>query len=181
MADQSAEAPNPALTVVIVGVTGDLTRRLLFPALHRLVAMGQLGADTRVVGYAIDDWTTAQMVTHLHDGVGEFGDGVDEAVWPALAASMTYVKGDLSTEKIEALCALVTGPAIFYLALPPTLFAQAATALGAAGLAHQDGGWRRLVVEKPFGTSLDTAVTLQAELSAHWGEDQLFRIDHFLG
>lgn len=177
----STSEPILPLTVVIVGVTGDLTRRLLFPALHRLVAMAQLDAAIRVVGYAIDDWTTAQMVTHLHDAVGEFGDGVDEAVWPTLAASMTYVKGDLSTQNIEALCALVTGRAIFYLALPPTLFAQAATALGAAGLANQDGGWRRLVIEKPFGTSLDTALTLQAELSVHWSEDQLFRIDHFLG
>lgn len=169
------------LTVVIVGASGDLTRRLLFPALHRLISLGRLPRSLHIVGYAIEKWSTADLLAHLRDGVDQFGDGVDNLVWPEITANTTYVQGDLSAESIKALCALVHGPAVFYLALPPNLFGQAASALGEVGLANEDAGWRRLVIEKPFGTSLETAEQLQADLQAHWRENQLYRIDHFLG
>lgn len=74
------------VTIVILGASGDLTRRLLFPAVHRLLALGRLPASTRIVGYAIDAWTTDQFVAHLRDGVEQFGDGVDEGVWSGIAA-----------------------------------------------------------------------------------------------
>ncbi len=174
-------APAEASTFVILGGSGDLTRRLLFPALHRLMALGRVATTLKVIGYAIEDWTTAQFVNHLREGVAQFGDGVDEEVWAAFTVHAQYIQGDLTPEKVAALSEVVTGPAIFYLALPPTLFSQAATSLGVAGLAEEASGFRRLIIEKPFGTSADSAAVLQQQLRDHWEEHQLYRIDHFLG
>lgn len=171
----------PACTFVILGGSGDLTRRLLFPALHRLMALGRVPATVKVIGYAIEDWTTQQFIDHLHEGVDQFGDGVDEAVWTEFAKHAQYIQGDLTPDKVAALSSVVSGPAVFYLALPPTLFSQAATSLGVAGLSDESSGFRRLIIEKPFGTSLDSAAVLQQQLRAHWEEHQLYRIDHFLG
>jgi glucose-6-phosphate 1-dehydrogenase len=172
---------NQPATIVIVGASGDLTRRLLFPAIHRLMALGRVPLETRIVGYAMDDWTTDSFVEHLRDGVEQFGDGVDPTAWKSIAANTTYVCGTLDAEPMHGLDALVSGPAIFYLALPPTLFGDAAEAIGAAGFSDETAGWRRLVIEKPFGTGVASAAALQAQLLQHWHEDQLFRIDHFLG
>jgi glucose-6-phosphate 1-dehydrogenase len=175
-------APNtPASTLVILGASGDLTRRLLFPAIHRLMALGRLATDTKVVGYAMEEWSTQEFVQRLKEGVDEFGDGVDDAVWDSFAANAEYISGDLTPEKLSALTKVVSGPAVFYLALPPTVFAPAAAALGELGLADEAQGFRRLVIEKPFGTSLESARALQASLRQHWAESQLYRIDHFLG
>ena len=167
-------------TIVILGASGDLTRRLLFPAIHRLMANGLLDPSTRIIGYAIDTWTTEQFVAHLREGVEQFGGGVDDDVWAKFSATARYSSGNLDAAGLAAL-ADITGPALFYLALPPALFGPAATALGQAGLAQEDAGWRRIVVEKPFGNDLASACALQSELEANWREDQIMRIDHFLG
>ena len=169
------------LTIVILGASGDLTRRLLFPALHRLLADHRLPANTRVVGYAIEDWTTEQFLDHLRAGVDQFGDGVDGAAWASIAAGSTYVRGDLTDASMALLKPLVGGAALFYLALPPALFAPAATVLATAGLADQTSGWRRLIVEKPFGTDVASARALHDNLLGGWQESQILRIDHFLG
>lgn len=175
-------ASNLPPTLVIAGASGDLTRRLLFPAIHRLVADGLLPIDTRIVGYAIDELTTEQFLDRLRHGIEEHGGGLDQRAWAALSANAVYLQGDLTPDAVAALASHTTGPSVFYLALPPTLFGQAAAALADAGLAAEhDDNWRRLVVEKPFGTSLDTANALQAQLLAGWREEQIFRIDHFLG
>ncbi|MEZ5411324.1 MAG: glucose-6-phosphate dehydrogenase [Acidimicrobiales bacterium] len=174
-------SPSPP-TLVILGGSGDLTRRLLFPAIHRLVADGLLPIDTRIVGFAIDELTTEQFLDRLRRGVEEHGGGLDQSAWAALSANATYLQGDLTPDALKALAPHTVGPSVFYLALPPTLFGTAAAALADAGLAAEhDGSWRRLVIEKPFGTSLDTAGALQAQLLAGWREEQIFRIDHFLG
>ncbi len=170
----------PDKTIVILGASGDLTRRLLFPALHRLLSLGRV-RNVRLVGFAVEDWTTAEFLEHLHAGVMTFGDGVDETAWATLVVNASYVRGELTPKSLKALAPLVVGDAVFYLALPPGLFGQAAAALGEAGLADEVSGARRLVIEKPFGTSSATAVELQSKLAASWREDQIFRIDHFLG
>ena len=177
----SGDRPVTPVTLVIVGASGDLTRRLLFPAVHRLIALGRIPVSTRIVGYAIDDWSTAAFLDHLRQGVADFGDGVDETAWAAISANTTYVAGDLDASKMAGLVPLVTGPAVIYLALPPALFGPAASALGACGLADESSGWRRLVIEKPFGIDSASAVALQTELTKQWNEGQLYRIDHFLG
>ena len=172
---------DPGVTIVIIGATGDLTRRLLFPALHRLLALGRLPLDTRIVGFAVDDLSTEVFVDRLRQGVEEFGGGVDPAAWAAITTNTTYVRGEVDAEHFAPLKELIVGPALFYLALPPALFGPAAEALGVAGFADQSHGWRRLVIEKPFGTDVASAAALEAQLKAHWVEGQLFRIDHFLG
>ena len=172
---------NPSPTIVILGASGDLTKRLLFPAIHRLMAVGRLPIDTKIVGYAIDEWTTEQFVTHLREGVEQFGDGVDKTVWSSIETTARFVAGDLDPARVAQLESVVTGPVLFYLALPPGLFPTAAAGLGAAGFADESTGWRRLVVEKPFGTDLASAGALQDSLRTHWREDQILRIDHFLG
>ena len=177
----SSTSVTSVTSIVILGATGDLTKRLLFPAIHRLMSTGRVSASTRLIGFAMEDWTTEQFLANLHDGVSSYGDGVDETVWAQISSTATYVKGELDGAHVGALTSLITGPAVFYLALPPPLFGTAATALGEVGLADETSGWRRLVIEKPFGTSLDTAAALQTQLRTHWQEQQLFRIDHFLG
>jgi glucose-6-phosphate 1-dehydrogenase len=169
------------VTIIILGASGDLTSRLLFPALHRLMASDRLATSTRIVGYAMDDWSTEQFVAHLRDGVERFGDGVDETVWAAIEGTIRYVSGEVDLDHIGALHEFVHGSVLFYLALPPPLFAQAADALGASGYAEDTDGWRRLVVEKPFGNDSASAAALQTSLRTRWREDQILRIDHFLG
>ncbi len=175
------QASHADCTFVILGATGDLTRRLLFPAIHRLMANGKVSLKMKFVGYGMETWTSEEFVNHLRDGVEQFGEGVDKAVWTEFTKGAEYLSGDLTPEKLRSLISVVTGPAVFYLALPPALFAQAAASLGALGLANESAGFRRLVIEKPFGTSLETAKQLQAALLVNWSEGQLFRIDHFLG
>src|SRR5438105_6846952 len=89
--------------------------------------------------------------------------------------------GDISVESMRSLAGALDGPAIFYLALPPGVFADAAETIAKAGLADESEGWRRLVIEKPFGEDLQSALALNEQLHRYWREDQIFRIDHFLG
>jgi glucose-6-phosphate 1-dehydrogenase len=169
------------LTIVILGASGDLTKRLLFPAIHRLLATRQIEDDTKIVGYALDDLTTEQFVAQLQAGVDQFGGGIDRSTWEKIRAQTTYRRGDFAPDNISALAKDVNANALFYLALPPATFGPAAVALGEAGLADESAGWRRLVIEKPFGTDTTSAAALQAQLRSHWDEKQLYRIDHFLG
>ena len=172
---------HPATTFVILGASGDLTRRLLFPALHRLLSDGHVSRTTNIIGYAIEAWSSDEFIAHLRQGVEEFGGGVDDLVWTEIAANTTFVSGDLDPAHVHALLDHVTGNAVFYLALPPSLFSEAAAAIANVGLADETTGFRRLVIEKPFGTDRATCDALQAGLSLSWKEHQLFRIDHFLG
>ncbi|POB09845.1 glucose-6-phosphate dehydrogenase [Sulfobacillus sp. hq2] len=167
-------------TFVIFGATGDLTRRLLFPAIYRLYAQGEW-APTRIIAYAKEDWSASQFLTHVENNLKSFAPIFDANTWERLKASVTYRSGDLQAHDLKQLAPDITGPAVFYLALPPQLFAQAAKGLGEAGFNDQTNGWRRLVVEKPFGWDLESAQTLGNAIAAWWAEDQIFRIDHFLG
>ncbi len=178
---EEGSGDQPPTTFVILGASGDLTRRLLFPALHRLLCNGDVALSTNIIGYAVEAWSSTDFVAHLRQGVEEFGGGVDEQVWTAIAANTTYVCGDLDPTHVQALLDHVTGNAVFYLALPPSLFSEAAAAIATVGLADETTGFRRLVIEKPFGTDRTTCDALQTSLCQRWQEHQLFRIDHFLG
>ncbi|GGJ27538.1 glucose-6-phosphate dehydrogenase [Deinococcus roseus] len=167
-------------TLVILGATGDLTRRLLFPAVYRLFAKGRL-PDLKVVGYAMEDWSTEQFQQHLEKNMQEFVPDFSQESWEKLKAQVQYVSGDLTPEHLKALEPVVQGNALFYLALPPQLFDDAAIGLGSVGLQNEQSGWRRLIIEKPFGWDLQSAQQLREKLHQHWQEPQLFRIDHFLG
>lgn len=167
-------------TVVILGATGDLTRRLLLPALYRLHVAERI-PQLRILGCAVEDWSRERFQGHVEKSLREFGSSVEPSKWEDLAKRIDYRSGDLTPAGLKPVAEAVRGPAVFYLALPPGLFGQAAKALGVLGLARDAGGWRRLVVEKPFGRDLDSAGKLRRDLHEHWEESQVFRIDHFLG
>lgn len=170
-----------ATTLVILGASGDLTQRLLMPALYRLHMLG-LTPDLRIVGYAKEAWSREYFERHIHKALQEFAQDYKPAHWNRFRRQLDYVGGELQADQLAALKDKLGPSSMFYLALPPPLFGVAATALGEAGFSQSPrGGWRRLVVEKPFGTDLASAEALRAEMHKYWEEEQILRIDHFLG
>jgi glucose-6-phosphate 1-dehydrogenase len=202
-------APRPAdpCAMVIFGATGDLARRLVVPALYNLARTGLLPAQFALIGVARAPGTPASWRRELHDALKSFvgdaaatfhPDGIDEGAWRRLASRMSYVQGDLTRPDLyRRLGAALDeaeethgtqGNAIFYLAVADQLFDAAVSGLAKAKLTvePQDRSgalryWRRVVIEKPFGHSLDSARALNASLRRTLAEDQVFRIDHFLG
>lgn len=171
----------PAPALVICGASGDLAGRLLLPALFHLEQKGRL-PDLEIIGFAVERWTSQQFSAHVRERLQQFAPGFDAPLWQRFSKRLSYVAGDFSASGIVALGRAVRSSAAFYLALPPKIFAEAAGGLAAAGL-HRESGetWRRLVIEKPFGTDLASARALDASISEHWSERQVLRIDHFLG
>jgi glucose-6-phosphate 1-dehydrogenase len=174
-----APSARPADVLVIFGITGDLARVKTFRSLYGLEARGLL--DCPIVGVAIDDWTLEQLVEHARDAVAASEEGpLDEEVFDRFAARLSYVAGDFADEATYARVAQAIGGAkapVFYLEVPPSLFATVVS-----GLAEKDlTANARVVVEKPFGHDLESARELNESLHALIDESQLYRIDHFLG
>jgi glucose-6-phosphate 1-dehydrogenase len=167
-------------TLVVLGASGDLAARLLFPALVSLEARERL-EDLKVIGYARQEWNNDQFHENLRAAFDMHASDVNEKVVDKFIDRIEFHGGDLSVKSLRGLAGSLDGPAIFYLALPPGVFADAAETIAKAGLADETNGYRRLVIEKPFGTDLQTALALNEQLHGHWREDQIFRIDHFLG
>jgi glucose-6-phosphate 1-dehydrogenase len=167
-------------TLVVLGASGDLANRLLFPALLSLEYRERL-ENLRIIGYARQEWTTDQFHENLRAAIDLPAAGVDEKYLDKFIERIDFHGGDLSVESLRSLKPELDGPAIFYLALPPGVFADAAETIANAGLADETPGFRRLVIEKPFGTDLQSALVLNEQLHTFWREDQIFRIDHFLG
>jgi len=173
---------SPCDHLVVFGLTGDLGYKMTLPSLYRLDARGLLTVP--VLGVAFDDWTTEQLVQRAREAVTAaceaHGDTLDEAVFARFAARLDYVHGDFTDaalyQQVAARLAGARSP-LFYLEIPPSLFGPVVESLGAVGLTAN----ARVAVEKPFGTSLETAVALNERLLKVLSEDQLFRIDHFLG
>jgi glucose-6-phosphate 1-dehydrogenase len=173
-------AESKRTTFVIVGASGDLAYRLLMPAIFRLQQMGQWSSP--IIGYAPDAWDDSGFKEHVRTGLKEFVPSFDDKSWQAFSPLVSFRQGELSGQDFQALSHVIAdGPAVFYLALPPTLFGTAAQALADAGLNNGSAGTRRLVVEKPFGHDLASAESLRMQLHQGWQEEQIFRIDHFLG
>src|SRR5215471_8292213 len=182
-------APAPA-TLVIFGASGDLTRRKLLPAVYQLSRGQRLPARFHVVGVARTPMTDDQFRQQFHDSLKEFaGLKAPDEVSAALAREMTYLYGEMDDPALydriaAALKARGEGSgALFYLAIPPSVYGLVVERLSAASLtrATSGDGWRRIIVETPFGTDLETARTLNRLMHAHVDESQIFRIDHYLG
>ncbi len=170
----------PNTRLVIFGATGDLTRRFLVPALYRLHRAGLLDTALQIVIYARRAMTLETYLNVLESSLRESGKPMEH--WSEFARRfVAYVQGGLDAEGVRLLRDHIDGNAVFYLALPPGLFAEASEYLAAAGLHHEHSGYRRLVIEKPFGQDLQSARQLQQRVSRHWREEQVFRIDHYLG
>jgi glucose-6-phosphate 1-dehydrogenase len=173
--------------MVIFGASGNLTRRLLAPALYNLACDGLLPRDFAIVGVAMDDWTTEHFRDHVAKHVRQFGTRptVDEAVLADFVGRMHYAAGrfdDAATFQRLKAAARELGATnlLFYMATPPSVFGLISRQLRDAGFAGGDG-WRRIIVEKPFGKDLGSAVALNREILQFWREEQVFRIDHYLG
>lgn len=164
--------------LVVLGLSGDLARRLLMPALVKLHQEGRL-PPLEVWGFGAEDWGRAELLAHLEAGLQD-KPGLSQRAWESLKGGIRYHRATLSPEGLAPLAGL-QGPALFYLALPPSLFPQAVEALGQLGLAQEAGGWRRIAVEKPFGYDLASAQALNRVLRRYFREEQILRVDHFLG
>jgi glucose-6-phosphate 1-dehydrogenase len=183
--------PTPEPTaLVIFGASGDLTRRKLLPALYRLSAGQRLPARFAVIGVARSAMTDDEFRHQFHDSLKEFaGLAKPDAVSAALARSLTYIQGEMDDaalyKKLAARIAELGAleGLLFYLAIPPTVYGTVVEHLGAAGLtrAERAPAWRRVIVEKPFGTDLASARALNQQMHTHLDESQIFRIDHYLG
>jgi glucose-6-phosphate 1-dehydrogenase len=185
--------PASPCTVVIFGAAGDLTKRKLVPALYNLKALGLLPREFAIVGVARRDKTHEQFREEQTRDIREFATAaVDAALWTELREAMYFQAGELSDPAVYTQLADLLGEvakrhgtggnALFYLATPPSLFGEVVRRLGEAGLVRQEGdAWRRVIVEKPFGHDLDSARALSADLAAVLREEQIYRIDHYLG
>jgi glucose-6-phosphate 1-dehydrogenase len=171
---------SPRPTLVVLGASGDLAARLLFPALLNLEYRERL-EDLRIVGYARQEWDDEQFHEHLRAAIDMHGNEIDQKYFDRFIDRIAFHGGDVSIESLRTLTEVIDGPAMFYLALPPGVFADAAEQIARAGLADESNGFRRLIIEKPFGTDLASALVLNEQLHRYWGEQQIFRIDHFLG
>ncbi len=182
----------PPCAAVIFGATGDLTRRKLVPALYRLAVERRLSAGFCVIGSSRSPLTDDEFRRRMRAAIDEFvkDASIDNAVWNAFAAQLFYVPGDLNDpgayRRIGARLAEVgkqfetSGNVLFYLATQPSQYEAAAGGIGSAGLAN-GAGWRRLVIEKPFGHDLASARALNECLQKVFPESEIYRIDHYLG
>jgi glucose-6-phosphate 1-dehydrogenase len=172
--------PAPSATLVIFGGAGDLSRRLLTPALVNLTRDGLIGDDLEIliVSHGPDQGIAKQLEEHL-----ELKDKGIKAAWKTRAKRLTYVQGDFDdAATFEGLAGRLTGNAAFYLATAAKYFGPVVEGLSKAGLLDEaPDAFRRVVIEKPFGHDLASARALNRKLLSHMEESQIFRIDHFLG
>ncbi|HEX7181941.1 MAG TPA: glucose-6-phosphate dehydrogenase [Thermoanaerobaculia bacterium] len=185
--------PAPPCALVIFGATGDLTKRKLFPALYNLAAGGLLPQDFAVVGVSRVEVPEDSFRHKMGENLREFATGPvdgDKDGW--LLERTYYVAGELGVpetyNRLREILARVdeergtSGNYLFYLAVPPSLFCDIVQRLGEAGLMREEEGhWRRVVIEKPFGHDLESARSLNRQIRDVLAERQIYRIDHYLG
>jgi glucose-6-phosphate 1-dehydrogenase len=187
--------------MIICGATGDLTERKLAPALYNTFLGGFLPPEFTGVGFARRDWTDAQFRDHLLAGINKYSRNrpVKPAIWDSIADTIEYHCGDFNdpdayTELAKRLDRIdrdrgTAGNRLFYLAVPPNLYPEIVNHLDRAGLAapgdrRRTGtkrGWTRVIVEKPFGYDVESARMLNRVLNDVFDEEQVYRIDHYLG
>jgi glucose-6-phosphate 1-dehydrogenase len=189
-----SEAPSPApvCTLVIFGALGDLTKRLLMPALYNLAGMHLLDPDFKIIGIDRLDSSDTAWAAHLTETMQSFTtdktaefytEAINETDWTWITSRLHYRKGDFSDLDIfRALAAELHGNVMFYLAVAARFFGLVTEQLGKAGLLQEaPGAFRRVVIEKPFGQDLPSAQALDQHLLRLGREDQFYRIDHFMG
>jgi len=183
-------------TLVLFGASGDLTQRMIMPAIFRLARRGLLSPEFRLIGYARSEMTDDEFRARMRKAVMRDATAGDEAAWTEFVACLSYIQAEYDGDDLQGYAELerrferldrgAGARRLFYLATPPELFAPIMKHLGdakLAGLAYQrnDEGWARFVIEKPFGHDLASARSLNAEIARIFDEDDIYRIDHFLG
>lgn len=177
--------------IIIFGASGDLTWRKLIPALYNNFKKGRLAECANIVGFARREYSNENFRAHLREGVAQSSaETFDPALWDDFAARIHYFQGNLDQAddfgKLNSfLLDLEAGAAnrLYYLATAPEFYGSVSQHLGAAGMSHEstDTGWRRIIIEKPFGRDLKSAQELNRAVHAAFDESQVYRIDHYLG
>ena len=189
----SERVPDPC-ALIIFGASGDLTRRKLVPAIWHLQEQNRLPAAFALVGVARRDWDDDYFRQQTREGIAEFVGEVDQRALDAFLGRLHYVCGDPTDpatyaalkarlEALDAECG-TGGNRCYYCSVPPQIYREIVEQMGAAGLnhLHQSGlGWSRIIVEKPFGHDYDSAHDLNQALHCVFAEEQIYRIDHYLG
>ncbi len=196
MSTLSHKSPPPPCAIVIFGANGDLTKRLIIPALYNLARTRLLPPSLSLIGVDHNKKTSEEWAAQLKDFLAQTLDRnneeVDETLWLQVASCMTFLSGDFEQndtyQRLKDLLAeldekqSLNGNVLFYMAVADRFFGTIAGKLGEAGLVDSNAkGFRRLIVEKPFGHDLASARALNACLLKYLKEDQIYRIDHFLG
>ena len=178
--------------VVIFGANGDLTKRKLMPALYRLAFEGRLAPGFAVVGISRTAMSDDDFRGHMRESVAKFLEDspFDEDLWKSFAQGIFYMAGDIADQAMYKRLAdclnevkqsrQTAGNTLFYLSTQPSQYAPIAEGIGCAGLAKAEG-WQRIIIEKPFGHDLKSAVELNNRLQKVFDESQIYRIDHYLG
>ncbi len=192
--EQRVGRPSDPCVMVIFGAAGDLTRRKLIPALYNLDRAHLLSGNFAIVGIAHTPMTTEEFRQRLATGIAEYADGdLDPAVWKWLEERMYYVTAEFDDKQMYAQLGQLLDKIdkehstqenyFFYLATAPDFFGPIIEELSATGLMDEKSGqrWRRVIIEKPFGHDLESARALNKQLLQVVSENQIYRIDHYLG
>ena len=179
---------NP-ISIIIFGASGDLTQRKLIPSLFNLFRKRKTPKKLNIIGFANSPFTDETFRQHLLDGMKQFASfKYTDEEWGLFSQDLYYQQGrytDLADFKklMERMPALESGAAdrLFYMAVPPLLVPNIIDLLGLTGHLQEDGGWRRVVMEKPFGSDLESARALNLQVHKALNENQIYRIDHYLG
>ena len=181
-------------TVVIFGASGDLTKRKLLPALYRLTQERLLPAEFAILGFSRSPLSHEEFRDKMKDAIVTYSEAkrVDEAVWQSFAQGIYYISGDINDpdcyKRMNELLDQIdrergtAGNRVFYLSVAPSLYSEAIEQLGAVNLARpKSGSWTRIIIEKPFGHDLESAKQLNTDVAKVFEEEQVYRIDHYLG
>lgn len=180
---------NDSVALVIFGVTGDLTFRKLIPAVYELIRTQKIQFDLHIIGFARRDWSAdllRQVIEQAVKNSGEQRTIVDPKVLQQLQKHVLYIQSDFHEDSgyqmlRETLEEINCRNVLFYLATPPGAYEPIIQHIGAFELADESGGWRRIIIEKPYGRDLQTAQTLDEQVHRVFQESQVYRIDHYLG
>lgn len=183
-----SEKPAERIGIVIFGVTGDLTRRKLVPALYQLALADQLPDELVIIGFARREWDDEKLRAEMKKGVEKFSrtQPIDDDKLESLLACMFYVQstfGDAEGYEVleKRMKELGVTNRMYYLATPPSSYATIVDQIGAANLGSSESGWVRIVIEKPYGRDLKSARELDTKVHQVFEEEKVYRIDHYLG
>jgi glucose-6-phosphate 1-dehydrogenase len=175
-------------SIVIFGASGDLTKRKLIPSLFNLYCKGRMPKMFRIVGYGSTEFTDESFREHLKEGMEEFSDAkYSSKEWQDFASHISYVRRGYTAEDFTQLDQYLNewqgeeGNRIYYMATPPDAFPNIIELLGETKQLKENHGYRRVVIEKPFGTDLESAKKLNEQIHKVLNERQIYRIDHYLG
>jgi glucose-6-phosphate 1-dehydrogenase len=185
------EPPTPCI-VVIFGASGDLAHRELIPSLFSLFCIGLMPKNFAIIGFARRDYSDDKFRDEMHEALKK-SDGCSEKKWKEFAENLFYVSGDFKDEADTSYKKLKTkisklqkekkieDNVLFHLSTPPLFYDIIIKRLASSGLSKNENGWRRVIIEKPFGHDEKSARELDAEIQKVFNEEQIFRVDHFLG